>query len=128
SASLPAARATGNLTLRPFSVVHSIIYDKTKNKAVGVRVVDAQTKKMTDYFAKIIFLNAGTINSTIVLLNSTSSTFPDGLGNTNDVLGRYLMDHNYRGYLGGSYEGYQDQYYYGRRPAGIYIPRYRNVG
>jgi choline dehydrogenase-like flavoprotein len=128
SATLPAARATNNLTLRPFSVVHSIIYDKAKNKATGVRVVDAQTKKMTDYYAKLIFLNAGTINSTIVLLNSISSTFPNGLGNTNDVLGRYLMDHNYRGYIRASYDGYQDQYYYGRRPAGIYIPRYRNVG
>lgn len=128
SASLPAAYATGNLTLRPFSVVHSIIYDKEKNRATGVRVIDAETKKMTDYFAKIIFLNAGTINSTLVLLNSTSSAFPAGLGNTNDVLGRYLMDHNYRASMGGSYEGYADQYYYGRRPAGIYIPRFRNVG
>lgn len=128
SASLPAAYATGNLTLRPFSVVHSIIFDKEKNKATGVRVIDAETKKMTEYFAKIIFLNAGTINSTLVLLNSTSLAFPAGLGNTNDVLGRYLMDHNYRASMGGSYEGYTDQYYYGRRPAGIYIPRFRNVG
>ncbi|MEO6637050.1 MAG: GMC family oxidoreductase [Ginsengibacter sp.] len=128
SASLPAGYATGNLTLRPFSVVHSIIYDREKNKATGVRVIDAETKKMTEYFAKVIFLNAGTINSTLVLLNSTSSSFPDGLGNTNDVLGHYLMDHNYRGSMGGSYEGYADQYYYGRRPAGIYIPRFRNVG
>lgn len=128
SASLPAAYATGNLTLQPFSVVHSIIFDKEKNRATGVRVIDAETKKMTDYFAKIIFLNAGTINSTLVLLNSTSSAFPAGLGNTNDVLGRYLMDHNYRASMGGSYEGYEDQYYYGRRPAGIYIPRFRNVG
>jgi choline dehydrogenase-like flavoprotein len=128
SASLPAARATNNLTLRPFSVVHSVIYDATKNKATGVRVIDANTKEVTDYFAKIIFLNAGTINSTLILLNSTSSQFSKGLGNTNDVLGHYLMDHNYRGNLGGSYEGFQDQYYYGRRPAGIYIPRYRNVG
>ena len=128
SASIPAAKATGNLTLRPFSVVHSIIYDKTKKQAAGVRVVDAQTKETTDYFAKIIFLNAGTLNSTLILLNSTSPEFPNGLGNTNDVLGRYLMDHNYRGYIGGSHEGYQDQYYYGRRPAGVYIARYRNVG
>jgi len=128
SASLPAANVTGNLTLRPFSVVHSIIYDKEKNKATGVRVIDAHSKKITDYFAKIIFLNAGTINSTLVLLNSKSSAFPDGLGNTNNVLGHYLMDHNYRGYIGGSHEGFQDQYYYGRRPAGIYIPRFRNVG
>jgi glucoside 3-dehydrogenase (cytochrome c) catalytic subunit len=128
SASLPAARATNNLTLRPFSVVHSIIYDEQKNKATGVRVIDANTKEVTEYFAKIIFLNAGTINTTLVLLNSTSSHFPNGLGNTNDVLSHYLMDHNYRGHLGGSHEGFQDSYYYGRRPTGIYIPRFRNVG
>lgn len=128
SASLPAAKATNNLTLHPFSVVHSIIYDAKKNKATGVRVIDANTKQTTEYFAKIIFLNAGTINSTLVLLNSTSSQFPNGLGNTNDVLGHYLMDHNYRGKLEASYDGFQDSYYYGRRPTGIYIPRYRNVG
>ena len=127
SASLPAAKATGNLTLRPFSVVHSIIYDAKKNKATGVRVIDAQTHKMTEYYAKIIFLNAGTINTTLVLLNSASAQFPDSLGNTNEVLGHYLMDHNYRGHLSASYKGFEDQYYYGRRPAGIYIPRFRNV-
>jgi choline dehydrogenase-like flavoprotein len=128
SASLPAAKATNNLTLRPFSVVHSIIYDATKNKATGVRVIDSNTKKITEYYAKIIFLNAGTINTTLILLNSTSPQFPNGLGNTNDVLGHYLMDHNYRGHLEASYEGFRDSYYYGRRPTGIYIPRYRNVG
>ncbi|HEV8081947.1 MAG TPA: GMC family oxidoreductase [Chitinophagaceae bacterium] len=128
SASLPAAHATGNLTLRPFSVVHSIIYNKAKRKATGVRVIDALTNKITDYYARVIFLNAGTINSTLVLLNSTSLVFPDGLGNANDVLGRYLMDHNYRGSMGGSYDGYASQYYYGRRPTGVYIPRFRNVG
>ncbi len=128
SASLPAARATGNLTLRPFSVVHSIIYDAVKNKASGVRVIDAQSKKITDYYANIIFLNAGTINTALILLNSTSSQFPDGLGNTNDVVGRYLMDHNYRASLAASHDGFQDQYYYGKRPTGIYIPRFRNLG
>ena len=128
SASLPAARATNNLTLRPFSVVHSIIYDAKQNKATGVRVIDAQTNKMTEYFAKIVFLNAGTINTTLILLNSTSPQFPNGLGNTNDVLGHYLMDHNYRGRINATYEGFQDKYYYGRRPTGIYIPRFRNVG
>ncbi len=128
SASLPAAKATGNLTLRPHSVVHSIIYDAVKKKTTGVRVIDAQTGKATEYFAKIIFLNAGTINTSLILLNSTSPQFSAGLGNTNDTLGRYLMDHNYRGVLGGSHDGFQDQYYYGRRPTGIYIPRFRNVG
>lgn len=128
SASLPAAKATGNLTLRPFAVVHSIIYDDKKNRATGVRVIDAQTNKMTDFFAKVIFLNAGTINTASILLNSKSQQFPQGLGNTNDVLGRNLMDHNYRVHVQGSYEGFQDKYYYGRRPTGIYIPRFRNVG
>ena len=128
SASLPAAKATGNLTLRPFSVVHSIIYDDKKQRATGVRVIDTNTHAITDYYAKIIFLNAGTINTTLVLLNSTSTRFPDGLGNTNDVLGHYLMDHNYRGNLGGEHDGFKDKYYYGRRPTGIYVPRFRNVG
>ena len=128
SASLPAARATGNLTLRPFSVVHSVIYDEKLNKATGVRVIDTNTKQLTEYYAKIIFLNAGTINTTLILLNTTSGRFPNGLGNNNDVLGRYLMDHNYRGRVGGQHEGFQDQYYYGKRPAGIYVPRFRNVG
>ena len=128
SATLPAANATGNLTMRPFSVVHSIIYDADKKRATGVRVIDTNTKKMTEYFAKIIFVNAGTINTALILLNSTSPAFENGLGNTNDVLGRYLMDHNYRGHIEASHDGFQDEYYYGRRPAGIYIPRYRNVG
>jgi choline dehydrogenase-like flavoprotein len=128
SASLPAANATGNLTMRPFSIVHSIIYDASTKKANGVRIIDANTKETTEYYSKIIFLNAGTINTTLVLLNSTSSTFPQGLGNTNDVLGRNLMDHNYRVHLGGEHDGFKDQYYYGRKPTGIYIPRFRNVG
>ena len=84
---------------------------KKKNKATGVRVIDANTKQTTEYFAKIIFLNAGTINTTLVLMNSTSNQFPNGLGNTNDVLGHYLMDHNYRGHLEASYDGFQDSYY-----------------
>jgi choline dehydrogenase-like flavoprotein len=128
SASLPAAKATGHLTLRPHSVVHSIIYDAVRGKAAGVRVIDAETKKATEYYARVIFLNAGTINTALILLNSTSQQFPTGLGNTADVLGRYLMDHNYRANLGGSHDGFQDQYYYGKRPTGIYIPRFRNVG
>jgi choline dehydrogenase-like flavoprotein len=128
SATLPAANATGNLTLRSFSVVHSLIYDETKKRVTGVRVVDANTHEMTEYYARIFFLNAGTLNSTLVLLNSISSSFQKGLGNNYDVLGHYLMDHNYRAHAGGTHEGFQDQYYYGRRPAGIYIPRFRNVG
>lgn len=126
SATLPAAAATGNLTIHPFAVVHSIIYDEQKQRATGVRVVDANTKKTTDYFAKIIFVNASTINTALILLNSTSSRFPNGLGNDSGVLGHYLMDHNYRSRLYAEYDGFQDQYYYGRRPTGVYLPRFRN--
>jgi choline dehydrogenase-like flavoprotein len=128
SATLPAAKKTGNLTMRPHSVVHSLIYDEQKKKVTGVRVIDANTLETLEYYANIIFLNAGTLNTTLVLLNSISTSFPNGLGNNHDVLGHYLMDHNYRIHAGGTYEGFQDQYYYGRRPAGIYIPRFRNVG
>lgn len=128
ASTLPAARATNNLTLRPHAVVHSIIYDDRIQKATGVRVIDAQTKQMSEYYAKIIFVNAGTINTTLLLLNSTSARFPDGLGNDSGVLGHYLMDHNYRASLGGVYEGFQDRYYYGRKPTGVYLPRFRNVG
>jgi choline dehydrogenase-like flavoprotein len=128
SATIPAARASGNLTLRPFSVVHSIIFDEQQQKATGVRVIDANTHQMTDYFAKLIFVNAGTINSTLILMNSISASFPTGLGNHSGALGHYLMDHNYRGRVFGEYEGLKDQYTYGRRPTGIYIPRFRNVG
>lgn len=128
SSTLPAASATGKLTLRPFSVVHSIIYDEQKQKATGVRVIDTQTKQNMEYYARIIFLNAGTLNSTLILQNSTSHRFPKGMGNDSGVLGHYLMDHNYRGSVWGIHEGFKDQYYYGRRPTGVYLPRYRNVG
>lgn len=128
SATLPAAKATGNLTLVPFSVVHSIIFDEQKQKAKGVRVINAETGEATEYFARIIFVNGGTVNSTMLLLNSTSRRFPNGMGNDSGVLGHYLMDHNYRGRLNATYEGYQDQYFFGRRPNGVYIPRFRNVG
>lgn len=128
SASLPAATATGNMTLRPDSIVHSIIYDEKKGKATGVRVIDANTKQMTEYYAKIIFVNAATLNSTLILLNSTSNRFPNGLGNDSGVLGHYLMDHNYRAVGTGTYDGLQHSYYKGRRPNAFYIPRFRNVG
>ncbi|GAA4448828.1 GMC family oxidoreductase [Nibrella saemangeumensis] len=129
SATLPAAAKTGRLTIRPFSVVHSIIYDEKRQRATGVRVIDTNTKKATEFFAKVIFVNAATLNSTMLLLNSTSSRFPNGLGNDSGALGHYLMDHNYRGRLSGIYEGkeYNDIYYYGRRPTGTYVPRFRNV-
>ncbi len=128
SATLPAAQKTGRLTLKTNAVVHSIIYDDVKQKATGVRVIDALTKKTTEYYAKIIFLNAGSINSNITLLNSTSKRFPNGLGNDSGVLGRYVMAHNYRARASGVFEGMQDSYYYGKRPNGVYMPRFRNFG
>jgi choline dehydrogenase-like flavoprotein len=128
SATLPAAQRTGRLTLIPDSVVHSIIYDEAKQRASGVRVMDAHTKKTTEYFAKIIFLNAGSINSNLVLLNSVSNRFPNGLGNDSAVLGHYIMTHNYRVRASGIFEGMQDSYYSGRRPNGVYMPRFRNFG
>jgi choline dehydrogenase-like flavoprotein len=128
SSTLPAATRTGNMTLRPNSIVHSIIYDEKKGKAVGVRVMDAETKEELEFFAKIIFLNASTLGSTFIMLNSTSSRFPNGFGNGSDQLGRNLMDHHYRAGAEAKVEGYDDKYYVGRRPNGIYIPRFRNVG
>lgn len=128
ASTLPAATKTGNMTLRPNSIVHSIIYDETKGKAVGVKVLDSETKEEIDYFAKVIFLNASTLGSTFILLNSTSNRFPNGLGNGSDQLGRNLMDHQYRAGAEADVDGFEDKYYIGRRPNGIYIPRFRNVG
>ncbi|HVB04491.1 MAG TPA: GMC family oxidoreductase [Chitinophagaceae bacterium] len=127
SATLPAAAATGNLVLRPFSVAHSIIYDPGVQKATGVNVIDTNTKQMTSFYAKVIFLNAGTLNTTLLLMNSVSSRFPQGMGAESGALGHYLMDHNYRGSVSGEHEGFKDQYYYGRRPTGVYLPRFRNL-
>ena len=127
ASTIPWAERTGNLTLRPDSVVHSIIYDEKKGKATGVRVIDAHTKQATEYFAKIIFVNAATMNTNLVLLNSTSSRFPNGLGNDSGLLGKYIAFHNYRGTLYASMDGYLDSYYYGRRPCAIMMPNFRNV-
>lgn len=129
SSTLPAAVATGNLTLRPFSIVTSIIYDKDKKRATGVRVTDAETHETTEFFSKIIFVNASTLASTFILLNSVSSAFPNGLGNSSGQLGHNLMDHHFRCGASGRAEGYDDKYYFGRRPSGgIFVPRYRNIG
>ncbi len=128
ASTLPAAMKTGNMTLRPYSIVHSIIYDEKKGRAVGVKVLDGETKEEIDFFANIIFLNASTLGSTFILLNSTSSRFPNGMGNASDQLGRNLMDHQYRAGAEGDVEGFDDKYYIGRRPNGIYIPRFRNIG
>lgn len=127
SSTLPAAMATGNLTVRPFSIVTEILYDKDKKKAKGVRVLDAETKQTVDYFAKIFFLNASTLNSTWILQNSATGIWPDGLGSNSGELGHNLMDHHFRLGASGTAEGYDDKYYFGRRPNGIYIPRFRNI-
>ena len=127
SSTLPWAAKTGNLTIRPDSVVHSIIYDDKKNKAIGVRVIDAHTKETTEYFAKVIFVNAAALNSNLILLNSTSSRFPNGLGNDNGLLGKYIAFQNYRGTLSANMDGFLDSYYYGRRPCAVMMPNFRNV-
>lgn len=127
SSTLPAAFATGNLTLRPYSVVAEIIYDDTVQRATGVRIVDSITQESIVYTARVIFLNASTIATAAVLLNSTSSRFPDGLGNDSGQVGKNLMDHHSSAGAEGVYEGYSDKYYKGRRPCGFIIPRYRNL-
>jgi choline dehydrogenase-like flavoprotein len=127
SSTIPWAAKTGKLTLRPDSVVHSIIYDDVKGKATGVRVIDTHTKQMTDYFARIIFVNAACLNTNLILLNSTSRRFSNGLGNDSGLLGRYVAFHNYRGNITASYEGFADGYYYGRRPTTAFMPNFRNV-
>ena len=127
SATLPAAVATGNLTLRPFSIVNKILYDKDTKKATGVLVIDAETNETMEFYAKIIFVNASTLGSTFILLNSTSEAHPEGMGNASGQLGHNLMDHHFRCGASGRAEGFDDKYYYGRRANGIYVPRYRNM-
>lgn len=127
SSTLPWAKKTGNLAIQPHSVVHSIIYDEQKQKAIGVRVIDANTKTLTDFFARIIFVNASALNSNLILLNSTSNRFPNGLGNDSGVLGKYICFHNYRGSMWGSVDGYEDRYYKGSRPAECIVANFRNV-
>lgn len=127
SSTLPWAKKTGHLTIRPFSVVHSIIYDEQKGKAAGVRVIDTNTKQITDFFARIIFLNASALNSNLVLLNSISRRFPNGLGNDNGLLGKYVAFHNYRASVSADIAGMEDHYYYGRNPTEPIIANYRNL-
>lgn len=124
---IPWAMKTGNLTLRPHSVVHSIIFDEAANKATGVQIIDAETGETTEYFADIIFVNAGTLNSNLILLNSTSGRFPNGLGNDSGLLGKYVAFHNYRGRIRAIYEGHTDFTTDGRKPNSMYVPRFRNV-
>ena len=127
SSTLPAAMATGNLTLRPFSIVTEIIYDKDTKKAKGVRIIDAETNESIEYFAKIIFLNASTLNSTWLMMNSAKDVWEGGLGSSSGELGHNLMDHHFRCGAEGKSDAFEDKYYYGRRANGIYIPRYRNI-
>src|SRR5699024_10900834 len=128
ASTLPWAAKTGNMTLRPDSVVHSILYDENKQKAIGVKVIDNKTKDEINFYADIIFVNAGAIATNLLLLNSISSRFPNGLGNDSDTLGKYVAFHNYSARIYAEYEGFQEYRTDGRNPAGgAYIPRFRNL-
>ena len=128
SSTIPWAAKTGNLTLRPFSVVHSVIYDEQKDKATGVRVIDTSTKEAIEYYAKVIFVNAGALNSNLLLLNSTSNRFPNGLGNDSGVMGKFVAFHNYSARISAQYDGMKELTTIGRNPAGGgYMPRFRNL-
>ena len=127
SSTLPAAMATGNLKVRPWSIVTKILYDKDTKKAKGVEVLDAQTNQTYEFYAKIVFVNASTLNTAWILMNSATDIWPDGLGSSGGELGHNLMDHHLGVGASGLVEGYDDKYYFGRRANGIYIPRYRNL-
>lgn len=127
SSTIPAALKTRNLTLVSHAVVENVIYDGELGRATGVQVIDAKTNDRTTYRAKVIFLNASTLNTNFILLNSQSERFPNGLGNDSGVLGKYVTFHNYRGTLRGDFPGYLDTYYYGRRPTQIFVPAFRNI-
>jgi choline dehydrogenase-like flavoprotein len=127
SSTLPAAMATGKLTLRPWSIVTQVLYDKDKKRATGVEILDAETNQTYQYTSKIVFLNASTINTAWLLMNSATDVWPDGLGSSSGELGHNLMDHHLDVGAYGRVEGYEDKYYYGRRANGIYIPRFRNL-
>jgi len=127
SSTLPAAMATGNMTLRPQSIVMEVLYDPETRKASGVRVKDAETGEVQEYYAKIVFLNASALGSTYILMNSKSEYFPEGMGNQSGELGHNLMDHHFKAGAEGEFDGFEDMYYSGRRPNGIYVPRFRNI-
>lgn len=127
SSTLPAAMKTGNLTLRPFSIVSQVLYDKDKKRARGVEVIDAETNQTYEFTANVVFLNASSFNSTWILMNSATDIWDGGLGSSSGELGHNVMDHHFRVGAGGMVEGYEDKYYFGRRPAGFYIPRFRNI-
>ncbi len=127
ASTIPAAYATNNLTVRPHSLVNRIIYDEQKQKATGVEIIDTQTKKTEEFYAKIIFCNASTVATAFILLNSTSKRFPNGLGNGSDQVGRNLMDHHKGLSVTAAVDGFEDSYYFGHRPASLFIPRFRNI-
>ena len=128
SSTLPAAEVTGNMTLRPNSLVYEIVYDDSKKKATGVKIIDSETNLTYEFNAKIIFVCASTVGSTSILLQSKSNRFPNGMGNDSGELGHNLMDHHFQVGATGKFDGFKDKYYTGRRPNGIYIPRFRNIG
>jgi len=127
ASTIPWAFKTGNLTIRPHSVVHSIIYDEKKGKATGVKIIDATTKEMIEFYANVIFVNASALNSNAILLNSTSNRFPNGLGNDSGLLGKFISWHNYRGKANATHDGFKDKKTDGRNPSNSYVPRFRNV-
>jgi choline dehydrogenase-like flavoprotein len=127
SSTLPAALATGNLTVKTNTLVNKVLYDVQKGVATGVEVVDTETNTVAEYFSRVIFLNAATVATTFILLNSTSSRFPTGLGNGSDQVGRNLTDHHKCTGISATIEGFEDKYYSGRTPSGIQIPRYQNM-
>jgi glucoside 3-dehydrogenase (cytochrome c) catalytic subunit len=127
SSTLPAAVATKNLTVRPWSIVTKILYDKDRKKATGVEVLDAETNQTVEFKSKIVFLNASTLNSAWILMNSATDIWPDGLGSSSGELGHNVMDHHLGVGASGMVEGYEDKYYFGRRANGIYVPRFRNL-
>ncbi len=127
SSTLPAAVATGRLTLKPWAIVTELVYDKDRKRVTAVRVLDAVTNQSAEYVSKVVFLCASTLNSTWLLMRSATDVWPDGLGSSSGELGHNLMDHHFRLGASGRLEGLDDKYYYGRRPTGFYIPRYRNL-
>jgi choline dehydrogenase-like flavoprotein len=127
ASTIPWAERSGNMTLRPHSVVQSIIYDEKLGKATGVRIIDANTKEAIEYYARIIFVNAAALNTNLVLLNSTSNRFPNGFGNDSGVLGKYVAFHNYSAHIGAEFDGLKEWTVDGRSPTSGYIPRFRNV-
>ena len=124
---IPWALKTGNFTLKPDSVVHSVLYDETEQKAVGVRVIDSETKKSEDFFAKVVFVTAATLNTNLILLNSKSNRFPNGLGNDHGLLGKHIAFHNYRATIHAEYDGFPEFTTQGAKPTSHYVPRFRNI-